>query len=191
VGRIPGFIATFCKSTGVGEGEPGRCLLGDAVVGLLLLWKKSQVIALCGIALVGVAVAVLSSGSPAGATGVAHITQPDGSVKTYNNVRIAIDSTSMTLTSSDRVGILYIGKAACTKFGELLKCLPYDATLEQHGSELHIPLKDGTAWLNPTAKAVTRPGSAARFAPHGVVFSMVTKAGTSLTLSGTADEIVK
>lgn len=37
----------------------------------------------------------------------------------------------MAITSSDGNGTLVIGKAACTQVGALIRCLPYDATLEQ------------------------------------------------------------
>lgn len=126
---------------------------------------------------------------PASATGTARIHYRDGTAKTYTAVRIAIDPGSLTLTSSDGVGTLYIGKAACTKAGELLRCLPYDATLQQHGTSTHIPLKSGTVWLNLTAAPIAVPDGSATLAPRGVEVTMKSQAGTSISLTGTADDI--
>ncbi len=129
--------------------------------------------------------------APAAATGSAHIEHPDGTVKNYTDVRITVDGTSMAMTSSDGQGTVYIGKAACTKVGVLVKCLPYDATLVQHGTTTHIPLQSGTVWLNPTASAAVLPNSTSKLPPLGVVLTMETKGGTTVSLSGTADVVKK
>jgi hypothetical protein len=129
--------------------------------------------------------------APVGATGTARVQHPDGSVKTYTNVRININQQSMTLVSSDGVGTLYIGHAACTKQGELIRCFPYDATLDQHGTRTHIVLQGGTVWLNPTSEKLPLPNSSTQLPSHGVLMSMHTKAGTYMSLTGTADEIQK
>jgi len=128
---------------------------------------------------------------PAGASGTARIQQRDGSLKTYTNVRISIDQQSMTLTSSDGKGTIYIGKAACSKVGELVRCFPYDATLDQGGKMTHIALQSGTVWANPTTTKLQLPQSSTQLPPHGVMLSMRTKAGTYVSLTGTADEIKK
>src|SRR5579883_422697 len=69
----------------------------------------------------------------ADASGTAVIQQPDGAAKTYAGVHIAIRDESMAITSPDGRGMLVLGKAACTKTGELVRCIPYDATLYQYG----------------------------------------------------------
>ncbi len=129
--------------------------------------------------------------SPACASGTALIQQPDGSVKTYTHVRISIDQQSMTLTSSDGKGTMYIGKAACSKVGELVRCFPYDATLDQDGKRTHIVLQNGTVWANPTSTKLQLPSSSTQLPPNGVMLSMHTKAGTYLSLTGIADEVKK
>ena len=135
---------------------------------------------------------ILMSGvTPASATGVVHIHPKNAAVKTYNDVQIAIEPSSLMLTTSDGVGVLYVGRAACTAVGELYKCVPYDATYAAGSTTTHIVLIDGTAWLNPTDKAQLIPGSGRKLAPHGVALTMRTKAGTDVTLSGTADSIYR
>jgi hypothetical protein len=125
------------------------------------------------------------------ATGTALITQRDGTMKTYTNVHIAIRDQSMAITSSDGRGTLVLGKAACTKIGELLKCIPYDATLLQYGQKVHIPLQSGTAWLNPTQTPQQLTYSSAHLPGHGVILFIKTKAGTTVSLSGKVDEVIK
>ncbi len=129
------------------------------------------------------------SAGPAGATGTARIQQPDGSVKTYTHVRIAVLDESMAITSSDGKGTVVFGKAACTKIGELVKCLPYDATLFQSGQRVRILLQSGTVWLNPSSTTQTLSYSTTQLPPHGVVLAVRTKRGTYVTLTGVVDEI--
>lgn len=61
--------------------------------------------------------------SRACATGTARIQRPDGSVSTYRNVRIGVQNQSMSITSSDGQGTVVISKAACSRVGELLRCI--------------------------------------------------------------------
>jgi hypothetical protein len=140
---------------------------------------------------VALAAAVTTPLGPASATGTARIQQRDGSVKTYTNVRIVVQNESMAITSSDGVGTLVLGKAACTKVGELLRCLPYDATLEQHGQATHVPLQSGTVWLNPSNTNQQLTHSSTQLPPRGVLLSLQTKAGTYVSLTGIVDRIQK
>jgi hypothetical protein len=137
------------------------------------------------------AIILLAGASPALATGVVHIQPKTGPLKTYTDVNVALDPSSLRLTSSDGIGTLYIGRAACTAVGQLIKCAPYDATYIAHDVSTHIVLTDGTAWLNPSQKPQTIPDSNRKLAAHGVALTMRTKAGTTVTLSGTADVISK
>lgn len=145
-------------------------------------------------ALVAVLLAAAGAVVPAGsarATGTVRIQQRDGATKTYTNVRIDVQTQSMAITSSDGVGTLILGKAACTKVGELLRCIPYDATLEQHGQATHIPLKYGTVWLNPSSVNQQLTYSSTQLPPRGVLLSLQTKAGTYVSLTGIVDRIQK
>lgn len=141
-------------------------------------------------ALLAVAIAAVPFGL-ASATGTARIQQRDGSTKTYTDVRIDVTTESMAITSSDGQGTLVFGKAACTKVGELLRCIPYDATLEQHGQSTHIPLQYGTVWLNPSTTTQQLTYSSTRLPPRGVLLSIQTKAGTYVSLTGIVDRIQK
>ncbi len=126
---------------------------------------------------------------PAGAAGTAMVWQRDGSQKTYTNVSIRLAREELALTTSDGAGTLVIGKAACTKEGALVKCLPYDATLFQNGEKKRIQIHSGTVWLNPTTSKQSLPDSSAQIQPHGVLISVTSKAGTFLSLTGTVDEV--
>jgi hypothetical protein len=128
---------------------------------------------------------------PALATGTMRVQHKNGVVQTYTDVYIRILDNEMTLTSNDGKGTVVIGKAACTKIGELIQCLPYDATLEQNGSEARIALQSGTVWLNPSATSQPLSYSSQSLPSHGVLMAVKTKSGTYVSLSGTVDEIKK
>jgi hypothetical protein len=131
------------------------------------------------------------SAGPAAALGTVRIQQSDGAVKTYTGVRVRIQDESMQLTTSDGQGTLVIGKAACTQVGRLVRCFPYDATLEQNGGATHIPLVSGTVWLNRSTAPQRLSHSTTQIPPHGVLMAIQTKVGTYVTLSGTVDSIAK
>lgn len=128
---------------------------------------------------------------PAGATGTALIQQRNGAMKSYTGVHIAVRDEAMALTSADGRGTIVLGKAACTKIGELVRCIPYDATLLQYGRKIHIPLVSGTVWLNPTQSSQPLTHSSAKLPPRGVMLLVTTKAGTVVSLTGRVDEVVK
>jgi len=141
-----------------------------------------------------VTLAVLTSAfgtAHAGATGTVVIQQRDGTTKTYAGVRIAIRDESMAISSSDGQGTIVLGKAACTKVGELLKCIPYDATLYQYGAKRHVPLASGTVYINPSQTTQPLTHSSAQLPPRGVLLLVKTKAGTYVSLTGRIDEVVK
>jgi hypothetical protein len=127
--------------------------------------------------------------APASATGTVLIAQRDGTVKTYTHVRIVIWNESMAITSSDGKGTVVLGKASCTKIGELLRCLPWDATLFQNGQTLHIVLQSGTVWLNPSHTLQQLSHSSTELPPGGVLLAVRTKRGTYVTLTGVVDEV--
>jgi hypothetical protein len=126
---------------------------------------------------------------PALATGTLRVQRHDGTVQTYTDVYIRILDNEMTLTSNDGKGTVVIGKAACSKVGELISCLPYDATLEQNGSEARIALQGGTVLVNPTATRQPLSLSSQSLPSHGVLMAVKTKSGTYVSLTGTIDEV--
>jgi len=127
----------------------------------------------------------------AGATGTARIVRPDGSQKTYADVRIAVRDQAMWITSHDGQGTLVFGKAACTRVNALLECLPYDATLFQNGEKRHIALRSGTVWINPTKTSQPLTHSSTQVQAHGVLLAVETNAGAYVTLTGVIDEVSK
>lgn len=130
--------------------------------------------------------------APAAATGTVIVEQRNGTTKTYRDVRIAIEDAAMAITSADKKGTLVLGKAACTEIGELVKCLPYDATLLQNGMKFHIPLKvGGTVWINRGTTNQRLPQSSEELRPHGVLVAVTTIRGTLVSLTGVVDEVQK
>ena len=129
--------------------------------------------------------------SAASADGTLRVQQRDGSVKIYQNVRIAIDNETMTITSKDKKGSIVLGKAACTKLDVLVRCYPYDATLHQHGESQQIALASGTVWVNPGSSVEQLSHSTTQLPPRGVLMTVQTKAGTYVSLTGVVDEVKK
>jgi hypothetical protein len=125
------------------------------------------------------------------AAGTARVQQRDGAVRIYKDVHIKIAEQRLWITSSDRVGTLVIGKASCTGFDKLIRCLPYTAVLEQRGAKRNLVIENGSAWFNPSKTTQTLPQSSTKLPPHGVLMTLKTKAGTYVSLSGTVDEMVK
>ena len=134
---------------------------------------------------------VVSLSAPATATGTARIQQADGDVKVYQNVRIIVEHKQMSITSSDGVGTLIIRKAACSAVEKLIFCLPYSATLNQHGGTKTIMIESGSAWLNPSGDKQSLPHSSTQLPPRGFLLSVRTKAGTYFSLNGVVDQLKK
>ena len=142
-------------------------------------------------ALICAVAALAICAAPARAAGTMLVQQRDGSVKIYKGALIRFKPYAMAITSSDGYGMLVVGHAACTQVGGLVRCLPYDATLEQYGDSYHIRIRSGTIWFNPTETAQLLQYSSARLPPRGVLMSFHTKVGTYVSLTGTIDEIQK
>ncbi len=142
---------------------------------------------------VGIALFACIAAAPAivFAAGTARIQLSDGNVKTYKNVRIAIEHNQMMLTSADGVGQFVISRAACTAVDKLVRCYPYDAVLKQHGETLPVTIVDGSAWLNPTNTKQQLPNSSTQLGPHGMTLSFKTKRGSSVSVSGIVDVLMK
>jgi hypothetical protein len=125
--------------------------------------------------------------APASARGTVKIQQPDGSTKTYTDVQIRANRDNLALTSSDGKGTIVFARASCTKVGELLECLAYDATLFQNGQTMHIPLKYGTVWYNPSDATQTLSNSSTQLPHHGILLTAESKRGTYVSLNGVLD----
>jgi hypothetical protein len=125
------------------------------------------------------------------ASGTVRVQQPDGSTKTYTNVRIRANYQNLALTTSDGKGTLVFGRASCTKVGELLQCLAYDATLFQNGQRMRIPLKYGMVYFNPSKTTQTLSHSSTQLPYHGILLSAESKRGTYVSMTGVVDEVFK
>jgi hypothetical protein len=110
----------------------------------------------------------------------------------YGGVWIAvIDHRALRITSADRRGTLVVTKGACSFLGELERCLPYRIVLDQSGVKRPIDFERGTEYLNRTDSPQMLPYSTMHVPPHGIVLSLVTAHGTSITVRGTVDRIVR
>ncbi|HTU82262.1 MAG TPA: hypothetical protein VMF61_09040 [Candidatus Acidoferrales bacterium] len=129
--------------------------------------------------------------TPADASGTVTIQQKDGSVDTYSDVGIKIIHNALYLTSADGKGTLVVNRAACSYQDQILVCLPTGVTLIQAGAAKPLDLATGTIYANMTDQMLSLPLSSTRLPPHSIVFSISTKLGTYVNLSGSIDKVTK
>jgi len=129
-----------------------------------------------------------SAGFAHGTLTVQKVNQP---TQTYPNVRIVVAHKTLRVTSADGKGTLVFDKAACSYAGELQMCLPYDCTLVQGGGSSPINIQKGTLYANLTDQDQPLSNSSIRLPPRGILFSLTTKIGTILNLTGVIDEVNK
>jgi phenylpropionate dioxygenase-like ring-hydroxylating dioxygenase large terminal subunit len=149
------------------------------------LLRTAQLLA----AIVGFEGSLVATAVPTSAKALVVVTQSDGSQKVYHDVFVRVRGSALSLTSSDGKGLLTIGKDDCTEVGELLRCVPSDITLDQHGEAVQLKLRSGTVWLNLSARAqhLSSPSSTVR--PHDVMISFRTEDGTTVSANGHIDEL--
>jgi hypothetical protein len=127
--------------------------------------------------------------APASATGTVRVTQSDGTVRNYHDVTIHFKNDRLRLISADRKGTLIIDRAACSYIGEIERCLPIDAQLDQSGSVRPLDFDYGTIFVNPSSDVQTLPHSTTQLQPNGIILFLKTKHGTYVSAHGEIDEV--
>ena len=122
------------------------------------------------------------------ATGTVHVQQDDGSMQVYPNATIRVSNKTLRITTADKKGTLIIDKAACSFIGAVMRCLPYDMTLDQGGGATPLDFQRGTVYLNPTGDKQPLPLTSNQLPPHGILLSLTTKIGTIVNVTGTIDQ---
>jgi hypothetical protein len=140
--------------------------------------------------LLAVAACVLDTAA-ARATGTITIVQADGHTDVYHDVGIKVIHNALFMTSADGKGTLVINRAACSYQGELLVCLPTNATLVQAGETSPLDFRKGTLYVNTTGEPQQLALSTTKVPPNGILLSFTTKRGTYVSLSGRIDKVVK
>jgi hypothetical protein len=140
-----------------------------------------------------VALAALPERTLAG--GVTRIQQPDGTDKSYSDVRIRFVGDNLWITSADRRGTLEVVDAACSLSGALRRCLANSLRLHQAGRVHDIDLDHGMVFANLTNQAqvmhLGQAGHNRQLAANEVDVSVLTIHGTYITVHGTLDEVAK
>ena len=131
---------------------------------------------------------VLAGSLTAGATGTVHVQQSDGSMQAYPNATIRVSNKTLRITTADKKGTLVIDKAACSFIGAVMRCLPYNMTLDQGGGATPLDFQRGTVYLNPTGDKQPLPLTSKQLPPHGIMLSLTTKIGTIVNVTGTIDQ---
>jgi hypothetical protein len=147
-----------------------------------------RVAVLCTVAAIG----LLATVSGARAQGTVMI-QRHGvdSTDSYARVKIQLLHNTLNITSEDGKGTLIITRAACAYHGQVIACLPTDATLVQSGGVHALDLKSGTIYVNLTDTTQQLSHSSTQLPPQGVIMSLKTVKGTYVNMTGTLDKVLK
>lgn len=151
----------------------------------MLFSRKSLYALLVGLTMVAV------TGTPARAIGTMTIAHQDGDVDKYDDVEVKVLSGSLFLTSDDGDGTIVINKAACAYQGKIIVCLPTSAVLVQDGEAGPLDITTGTIYLNYTDEAQPLSRSSAKLPAHSVMVAFSTKKGTSVSATGTIDQLIR
>ncbi len=126
---------------------------------------------------------------PANAEGTTRIQQSDGTIHVYSDVRIRLTGQTLWIHSADHKGVLEVTTGACSFVRNVQRCLPYVATLRQHGKTHEIALDHGTVFMNLTEAIQYLPRSSEGLGPHQVLVLLHTMHGTYVSVRGTLDEV--
>lgn len=127
----------------------------------------------------------------AGARGTATIVQADGHTDVYRDVNISVIRGVLYVTTADGTGTMVINRAACSYQGQLMVCFATHAALIQSGETSPLDFKSGTLYANDTDDYLPLALSTTKVPPHSILLSFTTKRGTSISVSGRFDKVVK
>jgi len=131
------------------------------------------------------------SSAVAPATGTMNITPTGGGANTYDDVEVKVLSGELFLTSRDGQGTIVVNQAACSYQAKIIVCYPSAAALVQNGTSQALTLKSGTIYLNYTNDPQPLSGSSSKLSARGILLAFTTRAGTSVTLRGRIDEVIR
>jgi hypothetical protein len=124
----------------------------------------------------------------AGATGTVRIAQGTGTPQVFSGANVRIVHQTLQVTSSDGKRVLIKAHANCAYAGTLEHCEPYSVRISQNGSLQPVSLASGDGYFNPTKHPQTVPNSTTQLPGHGVVLTLRTKDGTSVSVNVTIDQ---
>jgi hypothetical protein len=140
------------------------------------------------LALVGTIVALLAPMN-ASASGQVDVQQFDGSIQSYEHVRIRLVGLTLFLSSPNRKDVLEIVTDACSYPGGVQRCLPYKTTLRRDGHPHVIGLERGSVFVNMTGNIEHLPHSSQILAPNHVIVHLHTIRGTYINAQGSLDGV--
>ncbi len=142
-------------------------------------------------AAIAAAVACCLAPLAAQATGTLSVHRQNGGINTYRTVEIKVLSGALFVTSQDGAGTIVVSNAACSYQAKIIVCLPTAVALVQGGSSHALDLKSGTVYLNYTDSDQPMSRTTTKLPAHNVMLAFSTSKGTSVTLSGVIDQVIK
>ena len=122
------------------------------------------------------------------AIGSVRVQQPGGAVQVYQDVSYRLIYQGLRVTSKTGETTLMIDHANCAYQGYVEHCVPYGVKLSRETSTRPLEVKSGNIYVNPTKQQHQLPNSSTQIPPHGIVGTIVTKTGVSISLNGTIDQ---
>jgi hypothetical protein len=140
---------------------------------------------------IAVAVALCIAALPAGALGkgTVRVQKADGSVQVYSNVTISVKHHTLRMMTQDKQGTIVITDGACSLIDAIMRCLPYNFMLEQHGETNALDFDYGTIYYNPTTSKQQLRHSSTQLPADGILGSFRSTRGTYVSVSGTLDSV--
>jgi len=126
----------------------------------------------------------------AGAAAAVRIVQNNGVVHDFPGATVRLEHNALYITANDGQQLL-VSHGACAYDGYIERCSPSSVRLQINGTLQPVTLASGAAYINPTEDEQTVPRSSTTLGPHGINVSLRTTDGTTVSVTGEVDKIVR
>ena len=124
------------------------------------------------------------------ATGTVRIVQNNGVVHEFPGATVRIQHSSLYVTANDGQQLI-ISHGTCAYDGYIERCSPHSVRLQINGTLQTVTVASGTAYINPTNEEQTVPQSSTTLEPHGINVLLRTTDGTTVSLTGEVDKLLR
>jgi len=134
-----------------------------------------------------ISICFVSMSARTDAIGSVRVQQPSGTVQVYQDVSYKLIHQALRVMSKDGEATLIIDHANCAYQGYVEHCVPYGVKLAREASTRPLEVKSGNIYVNPTNEVHQLPNSSTQIPARGIIGTIVTKTGVSISLNGTID----
>ena len=126
----------------------------------------------------------------AGAAGAVRIVQSNGIVHEFPGATVTLQHNSLNVTANDGQQLI-VSHGNCAYDGDIERCSPYSVRIQINGTLQPVTLASGVAYINPTKEEQTVPQSSTTLEPYGIDLSLRTTDGTTVSLTGEVDKLIR